>query len=513
MPNRQGRNRCDRRRPLGCRETIPSKCSSTEFTKGRRGVPKTRRNYGLVIVSHWTITCFGCNVLVTAEDAISFHRRQDCDCVKVQRAYQRILPTINEHCQELEKLMIKSRKIKQERKQQRGISESQQDALTQIDRFESRLDDFYLDWKQQIRQLKADVVSNEPEVEVSDEADEVFETISETYDKYNEAVENEDAVELLDNISTINDKISNLRIKIDAIPKRKSRRRSFDFIPDPRLIDVLHAKCNFGTLRTTTCTSFHARESDSEEEFNIYDVAITKNYIILTDGERGMVDRFKHDGTAMDSISVSNPCRIAVLNDDEIVVTRFFKKKITIISLGRKMQVRDNIRTKRSYVGICALSNGNFGASFYDGIGPSGIDIVSRDGKILKSIFGKGETPGSPELFSVPMFMSATNSDKIIVCDYALSKNVLCYNDNLDLLWHHNMTQMPSGVTCDDASTLFVSIPSENKVVALHAEDGGNIRTVIKATDGIVRPYAVKYCGGKLVVTEDETDRVHLLNL
>lgn len=276
---------------------------------------------------------------------------------------------------------------------------------------------------------------------------------------------------------------------------------------------MIRSKERCGVLRKASNLQFRGQQTANDEESNYYDVVMTDKYIVTCDGESGVVQRFLLDGSYVDSMKVENICRMTAVSDDEIAATRLFKRKIAYISLGKKIHIRDQIRTKKSYIGICLLSNGNFCVSFYDGEEPPGIEIISDDGKVLKTILGHRNPAGSAPLFLIPMFLASTDSDKIIVCDFTDSNHVICFDDNLDLVWYQSFPSMPCCVTSDNDSTLYVSFPDVNEVHALHEEDGKKMRTVVRKSEGVKRPYAITVNSDTLVITEDETDKIHLIKV
>ncbi|XP_055995832.1 tripartite motif-containing protein 2-like [Ostrea edulis] len=455
--------------------------------------------------------CFGCQTMTSADDAVQNHRSSSCDCVKLQKAYQRVMPVLVNYNRELEKVYLKSEKIRRIFTTGSGISEAKQEVLGEIDEFEARLDDFYAVCKTDLGALKTQVAEHKVECDTKNNCV-LHDEIARRYSKFNQNFDDENIPELLSLYRSVDKNLKELG-KFEESLQTKTRKFPLDFLPNKQILNMLHSKQRCGHLKLTSASHFRGQQTTDVDECNYYDVVMTDKYIVTCDGESGYIQRFLHDGTYVDSMKVDNICRMTAVKDDEIAATRLFKRKIAYISLGKKMHIRDQIRTKKSYIGICLLSTGNFCVSFYDGEEPPGIEIISDDGKVLKTILGHRNPTGSIPLFLVPMFLTSTANDNIIVCDFTDSNHVICFNDNLDLRWYQSFPSMPCCVTSDDDDTLYVSFPDVNEVVTVYEEDGKKMRTVVKKSDDVIRPYAITVNDNTLVITEDETDKIHLVKL
>lgn len=455
--------------------------------------------------------CFGCQEMTSAENAVENHRKPSCDCVNLQKAYQRVMPVLISYSRDLEKIYLKSEKIRRTFQSGSGISESRQEVLSEMSAFEASLDDFYAACKADLGALKSKVA----EVEVVNDTDcdsVLHDEIAKRYLVFNKSFDDENIPNLLTEFVSVNRKKQELK-KFEESLETKPQKFPLDFIPNKQLLGMIRSKQRCGVLQKASNLQFRGQQTANDEESNYYDVVMTDKYIVTCDGESGVVQRFLLDGSYVDSMKVENICRMTAVSDDEIAATRLFKRKIAYISLGKKIHIRDQIRTKRSYIGICLLSNGNFCVSFYDGEEPPGIEIISDDGKVLKTILGHRNPAGSAPLFLIPMFLASTASDKIIVCDFTDSNHVICFDENLDLVWYQSFSSMPCCVTSDNDSTLYVSFPDANEVHALHEDDGKKMRTVVRKSEGVKRPYAITVNSDTLVITEDETDKIHLIKV
>ena len=452
--------------------------------------------------------CFGCKEVVTAESAVERHRKSTCDCVKLKKAFQRALPKIASLNKDLESMVVKTTKMKIESKK-RAESAKNKDAIKEIESFESKLDNFYKQSKANLQSLKDGLCAPE-ESKADDKLEKISSIIQNKYESFNDAMENENAVTILKKYAEISNNVPDLHKKIDSIPKSVFRKNSSKFVPNEDLLNCLDSVVNCGHVHTIELSNFKARSDESV--FNYYDIAAIGKYMIIIDGENGILKRYLNDCTYVDSLRLRNVCRVAVLSEDEIAVTRIGKKKITLVSIGRKMYVKGHIRTKKPYIGIVWLNVGGFAVSYYDGENPPGLEIISNEGKITKSILGHRNPNGNAPLFVCPMFMTTTTSGDIVLCDYSDTKHIMCFNQHLELLWCHAMNSMPCSASCDRYS-LYVTLPEENEVIALYQENGEKMRTIIKESDGIERPYAIHWHSNVLAVTEDESDKIHLIHL
>ncbi|OWF52701.1 uncharacterized protein LOC110447424 [Mizuhopecten yessoensis] len=460
--------------------------------------------------------CFACQTLTTAEAAVEGHKGDDCECIKLSKAYTRVLPSLVGYRQDLEKMLRETDRLRWQKNGTTGLSESQQEVLQQIELYESKLETFYMDTKEKVSLLKGEVLEYvvEQDVgEVEDDMEAVRDQIKDAYIDLNDAIDDENMGCLLMSFSDMKPKITKLRKRLNSTLGKSSRNCSFEFVPDPKLQELFHNQLNFGTLHSIEHFNFSGQPNPSEaSRVNFYDVAVNGKYIIITDGENGIIRRFLIDGSYVDSMSITNPCRITFTAESEIAVTRFFKKKITTITLGRKMHVKDHMKTKRSYVGICFLSHDKFAATFYSDDERSGIDIISKKGEIQHSLLSNTSGAGNDPLFLVPMFLTKTSNGNIVFCDFSDTRHVMCVSDALSPLWCRQVESTPCGVTCD-ADTVYVSLPDANHVIALDQKDGEKLRNIVKPTDGVKRPYATSACGGELVITEDESDKIHIFRV
>ncbi|XP_062599095.1 E3 ubiquitin-protein ligase TRIM13-like [Saccostrea cucullata] len=418
--------------------------------------------------------CFGCQVMTSAENAVENHRHPNCHCVNLQKAYQRVMPVLINYNRELEKVYLKSEKIKRVVTNGNGISEAKQEVLGEIGEFETKLDDFYAGCKATLGAMKTKVAEHEVKSDMSINHA-VHDEIAKRYSSFNQNFDDENVPELLSVYLSVNKKLKELEKFEDSL-QIKSQKFPLHFLPNKQLLNMLRSKQQCGKLQVSSSSHFRGQQSADVEECNYYDVAATDKYIVTCDGETGLVQRFLHDGSYVDSMRVDNICRMTVVTDDEIAATRLFKRKIAYISLGKKMHIRDQIRTKKSYIGICLLSTGDFCVSFYDGEEPPGIEIISDEGKVLKTLLGHRNPAGSVPLFLVPMFLTSTVSDNIVVCDFTDTNHVICFNDNLELLWYQGFPSMPCCVTSDDDGMLYVSFPDLNEVLVVHEDDGKKVK-------------------------------------
>ncbi|XP_069122250.1 uncharacterized protein [Argopecten irradians] len=458
--------------------------------------------------------CFACQTLTTAEAAVEGHKNDDCECIKVSKAYKRVLPSLVGYRQELEKMLLESDKWRWQKNGQAGLTESQQEVLQQIELYESKLETFYMEIKEKVGVLKGQVMECVVEQDTGDiesDMETVRDQIKDAYIDLNDAMDDENMDSLLMSFSDMKPSLARLRKRLNSTLGKSARKCSFEFVPDPKLQELFHSQLNFGTLHSIEHFNFSGHP-DETVSVNFYDVAVNGKYIVIADGENGTIRRFLIDGSYVDSMSITNPCRITFIGESEIAVTRFFKKKITIISLGRKMHVKDNIKTKRSYVGICSLGHDKFAVSYYNDDEPSGIDIISKKGEIQHSLHSNTSGAGRDPLFVVPMFLTKTSSGNIVFCDFSDTRHVICVSDSLAPLWCSQVESTPCGVTCD-ADTVYVTLPDANHVIALDQEDGEKLRNIVKPTDGVKRPYATSACGGELVITEDESDKIHIFRV
>lgn len=451
--------------------------------------------------------CFGCNEIVSAENAVEKHRKSTCDCVNLKKAFKRVLPKISNLTKSIEGMIVKTNKLKAESRQ-RSESSSNNETLEEIKSFESKLERFYSRCQADILSLKKELL-NSDEPGADDKLENLSRVVQSKYQSFNNAMDEENTVVVLEQYIDINNSLPGLQKQIDEIPKTFFRRNSSKFVPNESLLSVFDNPINCGHIHTIELSNFKAK---SELPFNYYDVAITGKYLIVVDGENGLLKRYLSDCTFVDSLRLSNACRVTVLSDDDIAVTRFGKKKITLVTVGRKMYVKGHIRTKRSYIGIAWLNDGGYAVSYYDGESPPGIEILGKDGKVHRTVLGHPNPNGNTPLFVCPMFMTTTTSGDIVLCDYSETKNILCFTQHLELLWCHSLTSMPCSASCDRYS-LYVTLPEENEVVALYQENGEKMRTIIKQTDGLERPYAISWYAGVLAVTEDESENIHLIHL
>lgn len=452
--------------------------------------------------------CFGCKAVVTAEDAVEKHRKSTCDCVSLNKALKRSMPQIAALNKSLEGMVLKTNKLRQE-SQQRTDTATNQEALNEIASFESKLDHFYNQCKANLSTLKS-TLQNTDSRDIDGTLHDIALDVRDKYDSFNNAMDNENPESILKMYVQISDEIPALQKRIDEVPKSFFRRNSSKFVPNADLLTTLEKKVNCGHIHTIELSNFRAKSE--HVGFNYYDATIIGKYLIVVDGENGLVKRYLNDCTYVDSLRLSNVCRITALGDDEIAVTRFGKKKITLISIGRKMYVRGHIRTKKSYIGITWLNEGGFAVSFYDGEAPPGIEVISNEGKLLRSVSGQPHPSGGSPLFVCPMFMTTTTSGDIVVCDYSDTKNIICFNQHLEPLWCHSLESMPCSATCDRFS-LYVTLPEQNTIVALYQETGEKLRTLVSETDEIERPYAISWFNGVLAVTEDQSDKIHLIHI
>ena len=462
--------------------------------------------------------CFGCKTLVNAEGAISSHKENNCECLKLKKAYAKMIPTISGYNKELEKLLLESRKLQTERKNNGGLNVSQKEVLDQIELFESKIENFFFSCKEQLGVLKGQVMEYKVADDDADQSvispriDDVHDAIADAYAQLNNAIEGDDLMPVVSSYSHMQPKIKSLRRRLNSVQTKSLRNCSFEFVPDIKIQEMIHTKLRIGTLHSIEHFNFRVDHTTDEEKVNLYDGCVTDKYILVTDGANNTAKRFLLDGSLVDSMHLSNPCRMGIINDTEVIVTRYFKKKITIISLGRKMHTKCHIRTKRPYVGITSLGNDKFATTFYDDDEPAGIDIINKDGKILHTLLGHQNTFGIEALFVVPMFIATTEKGHIVVCDYSQTHHVVCFDQKLGLLWRQTMDSVPCGVTCD-IDSVYVTLPDEDKLVALYHEDGEKVRNIIKPCDGVKRPYAISVRCGELIVTEDESDKIHILRL
>ncbi|XP_048244422.1 protein wech-like isoform X2 [Haliotis rufescens] len=205
----------------------------------------------------------------------------------------------------------------------------------------------------------------------------------------------------------------------------------------------------------------------------------------------------------------SEPCSVTRLRDNQVAVSCRSHNEIVIVRVTPDLVLQSRVTTKKTYMGLTALSPSTLAAGCLD---PPCVDILDISGRVMRSVsrFNSGEN-----LICKPCFLCATDRGNILVSDID-ADSVYCITPEGDVVFTYTPTgerrlRRPQGITTTSTGHILVADSWAHKVVLL-TPAGEFVTDLLTSQDGLQNPCGLMFCDCKLYGVEDNGDTVKVFN-
>ena len=246
--------------------------------------------------------------------------------------------------------------------------------------------------------------------------------------------------------------------------------------------------------------SYNVKLSDDRRDCCITGMAITNDgRRLLVDHDNNKVKLFSHDMRLLSSLSLSDPCGIAVISDKEAVVTTDNKSLVLLDISGRQLSIKPSTRVPYHVEGISkygeklAVTSSSPSFSYPK---PSSVKLIDKTGRVYWSMSTDDQ---GHSLFSNPRYVTSDiERSTVTVIDCGNDTLTVLNGDTGDVIKRSVKDKWPRGVTTGPSGNIYVCY-SDTREVAVLTGDLAKERILLSQQDGLDdTPYAIAYdksCG------------------
>ena len=247
--------------------------------------------------------------------------------------------------------------------------------------------------------------------------------------------------------------------------------------------------------------SYNVKLSDDRRDCCITGMAITNDgRRLLVDHDNNKVKLFSHDMRLLSSLSLSDPCGIAVISDKEAVVTTDNKSLVLLDISGRQLSIKPSTRVPYHVEGISkygeklAVTSSSPSFSYPK---PSSVKLIDKTGRVYWSMSTDDQ---GHSLFSNPRYVTSDiERSTVTVTDKGNDTLTVLNGDTGDVIKRRSVEdKSPRGITTGPSGNIYVCY-SDTREVAVLTGDLAKERILLSQQDGLDdTPYAIAYdksCG------------------
>ena len=258
-------------------------------------------------------------------------------------------------------------------------------------------------------------------------------------------------------------------------------------------------------LKGRKLRSYNVKLSDDREDCHITGIAITNDgRRLLVDYRNNKVKLFSQDMKLLSSLSLSHsPWNIAVLNDQEAVVTTDEKSLVLVNISGRHMSINTNITVSYDVYQISKYGEKlAVTCLIIDDPIPASVKLIDKTGRVYWSAPSDDHTSFSGDMFVT----SDIERNTVTVTDHWNFTLTVVNGDTGDVIKiRSEEDKWPKGVTTGPSGNIYVCY-HESREVAVLTGDLAEERILLSQQDGLGHhPLAISYdksCG-QLITSYD----------
>ena len=237
--------------------------------------------------------------------------------------------------------------------------------------------------------------------------------------------------------------------------------------------------------------SYNVKLSDDSNDCWISGMAITNDgRRLLVDYYNKKVKLFSQDMKLLSSLSLSDPCGIAVISDREAVVITVNKSLVLLNISARHLSINTTTRVPYHVEGISKY--GEKLAVISSSPGPPSVKLIDKTGRVYWSVStdGQGQT-----LFKYPWYViSDIERNTVTVTDWGNNTLTVLNGDTGDVIKRRSVKDKgPQGVTTGPSGNIYVCYYYTCEVAELTG-DLTEERIILSPQDGLGNwPYVIAY--------------------
>ena len=251
---------------------------------------------------------------------------------------------------------------------------------------------------------------------------------------------------------------------------------------------------------------YNVQLSDDRRDCWITGMAITNDgRRLLVDHGNKKVKLFSRDMKLLSSLSLSDrPCDIAVISDQEAVVTTDNTSLVLLGISGSKMYINDTTRVSYD---VCAISK--YGEKLVvtsDSPKPRSVKLIDKTGRVYWSVSTDDQ---GQSLFRFPQYVTSDiERNTVTVTDRGNHTLTVLNGDTGDVIKRRSVKdKFPQGVTTGPSGNIYVCYYNTDEVAVLTG-DLAEERILLSQQDGLGdEPWAIAYdksCGQLITSYSDD---------
>ena len=250
-------------------------------------------------------------------------------------------------------------------------------------------------------------------------------------------------------------------------------------------------------LKGRKLRSYNVKLSGDSENCDITGMAITNDgRRLLVDNYNKKVKLFSRDMKLLSPLSLSDrPCDIAVLSDQEAVVTTESWSLVLLDISGGKMSINDTTRVSYYVKGISKYGEKLVVTSYSPN--PPSVKLIDRTGRVYWSVSTDDQ---GQSLFSTPRYVNCDiERNTVTVTDWGNNTLTVLNGDTGAIIKRRSVKdKSPQGVTTGPSGNIYVCYCGTREVAVLTG-DLSEERILLSQQDGLGdRPRVISYdksCG------------------
>ena len=201
---------------------------------------------------------------------------------------------------------------------------------------------------------------------------------------------------------------------------------------------------------------------------------------LLVDNDNRKVKLLSQDMKLLSSLSLSDPCDIAVISDKEAVVITANESLVLLGISGSKMSI--NTTTALSY-GVLGISQYGEKLVVTRKIPePASVKLIDRTGRVYWSVLSDDQRQS---LFSKPRFVTSDiERSTVTVTDFGNNTLTVVNGDTGDVIKRSVKDKRPYGITTGPSGNIYVCYAKTREVTELTG-DLSEERTLLSQQDGL----------------------------
>ena len=255
-------------------------------------------------------------------------------------------------------------------------------------------------------------------------------------------------------------------------------------------------------LKGRKLRSHNVKLSDDREECWITGMAITNDgRRLLVDHDNNKVKLFSQDMKLLSSLSLSDcPCDIAVLSDQEAVVTTV-NTSLKLLDIScRQLSINDTTSVSYDVTGISKYGEKLVVTSYSPN--PLSVKLIDKTGRVYWSVSTDGQ---GQSLFSIPQYVTSDIDRNIVtVTDCGNNTLTVLNGDTGDVIKRRSVKdKFPTGVTTGPSGNIYICYSDTCEVAELTG-DLAQERILLSQQDGLGRgPQVIAYdkTSGQLITS------------